>query len=239
MEREPATSPSHIFPCDSCHCVVMDIETENTGFDIMNDNKRIISIQLGNVEGQELYYADAPRFETSLDQAVIRLNQLIDEGKVLAGYNIEGFDIPLLQRFLDVNIPRANRLDIGTIGGLYTKRRAAGKSTSLEAICIDLGIDVGHKQLMNSRAEQLKMRPEIRAKAEAGALYFSSSKFWSLDFSRRCALDKVAGGYAILEAYLEFVRSSGSKDTLFYRYAVGDVISESQLLRHLLESGSC
>jgi len=37
----------------------------------------------------------------------------------------------------------------------------------------------------------------------------------------------------IYDAYLEFVKSGGQKNTLFYEYAIGDVISEYQLLKAL------
>ena len=41
---------------------------------------------------------------------------------------------------------------------------------------------------------------------------------------------------AIYEAYNEFVIKNGSKDTLFYEYAIGDVICEFQLLMKNLSS---
>lgn len=40
---------------------VIDIETENTGTDIMTDNKRIISVQIGDDVNQDLYWADSPK----------------------------------------------------------------------------------------------------------------------------------------------------------------------------------
>jgi hypothetical protein len=53
-----------------------------------------------------------------------------------------------------------------------------------------------------------------------------------LDFSYNYVLDKIAGGNAIYDAYLEFVECGGQKDTLFYEYAIGDAISEYQLLKN-------
>jgi len=53
------------------------------------------------------------------------------------------------------------------------------------------------------------------------------------DFAFNYVLDKIAGGRAIFDAYLEFVKSEGQKNTLFYEYAIGDVISEYQLLKKL------
>jgi len=50
--------------------LVIDIETENTGADLIADSKRIISVQIGNSTNQELYYADArnPSLSTSQEE---------------------------------------------------------------------------------------------------------------------------------------------------------------------------
>jgi hypothetical protein len=48
---------------------VIDIETENTGSDIMKDNKRILSIQIGDDTKQELYYADSTDSQWTLKRA--------------------------------------------------------------------------------------------------------------------------------------------------------------------------
>ena len=40
---------------------------------------------------------------------------------------------------------------------------------------------------------------------------------------------------AILESFTEFVESGGNPETLFYKYAVGDVIVERNLYHRLIE----
>jgi hypothetical protein len=40
---------------------------------------------------------------------------------------------------------------------------------------------------------------------------------------------------AILDSFNEFVRSGGNTNSLFYRYAMGDVFSEQQLFETLKE----
>ena len=59
------------------------------------------------------------------------------------------------------------------------------------------------------------------------------SKRWSWDFTFNRVLEKIAGGHAIYDSYQEFVQSGEQKDTLFYEYAIGDVICEYRLLRVL------
>ena len=212
---------------------MLDIETENIGLDIMEDNRRIISIQLGDSRHQEVYYADSPRPERSLAQGIATIRSVVASGRVLAGYNIEKFDLPLLKRFCEVEIPKSGYLEIGTVNGLCANRKAQRKSARLEDICPDFGIPVSHKFLMGERAERIKARPDIISKAEAGARELVSSKGWSPAFALGWCLDKLAGGLAILEAYNEFVSLSGSADTLFHRYAVGDVVCEFLLLQAL------
>lgn len=54
-----------------------------------------------------------------------------------------------------------------------------------------------------------------------------------LDFSRRYALQMISGGMAILDAYNEFIQSNGNLDSLFFRYAMGDVQTELNLYKKL------
>ena len=86
---------------------------------------------------------------------------------------------------------------------------------------------------MNEKAEKYKSMEAHKNKASAKARELVEKRGWSQDFSYNYALDKVAGGNAIYDAYLEFVESGGQKNTLFYEYAIGDVISEYQLLKAL------
>jgi hypothetical protein len=86
---------------------------------------------------------------------------------------------------------------------------------------------------MNEKAKKYKSIEAFKKQALAKAEELVKSRDWSVDFAYRYALDKVAGGNAIYDSYLEFVESSGQKNTLFYEYAVGDVVSEYQLLKAL------
>jgi len=215
---------------------IIDIETENTGSDIMRDNKRIISVQIGDDTKQELYYADSedPRF--TLAMAKERIESLLSQGVVFAGYNIKGFDIPLLKQFLGVEIPESSLLELSqtTMVTSLCQQRSRNR-LRLEEICILLGIDSSHKKEMKRKAETYKTRPEIIAQAQEAARDIASRKGWSLDFSYGYAIDKIAGGNAIFDSYKDFVASKGSINTLFYRYAAGDVISEFRLLKHIMK----
>ncbi|GKS67497.1 hypothetical protein YTPLAS73_10440 [Nitrosarchaeum sp.] len=43
----------------------------------------------------------------------------------------------------------------------------------------------------------------------------------------------ISGGMAILDAYNEFIQSNGNLDSLFFRYAMGDVQTELNLYKKL------
>jgi hypothetical protein len=215
--------------------LVIDIETENTGADIMADNTRIISVQMGDSEEQKLYYADAHDPSLSTSQVPQRVETLIAEGKVFAGYNLKGFDLPLLKQFLGVEIPEANVLEIAEMDGVKKLQQRSGRrSYRVEDVCKEYGISVDHKRLMDEKAETFKKRPEVLALADTSARQLVEEKGWSYAFSLNYKLNKIAVGRAIYDSYLEFVRAGGARETLFHRYAVGDVICEYQLMRRLL-----
>lgn len=215
--------------------VVIDIETENTGADIIADNKRIISVQIGDSTKQELYYADARIPSLSTSQVPQRVRTLIAEGSIIAGYYLKGFDLPLLKQFLGVEIPEVNILEITEMDGIKKLQQRTGRrSYKVEDVCKEYGISADHKRLMDKRAEPLKKTPEVLALAETAARRLVAEKGWSYDFSLNYKLDKIAGGRAIYDSYLEFVQAGGAKETLFHQYAVGDVICEYQLMQRLL-----
>ncbi|MCX6648552.1 MAG: hypothetical protein NTV61_04090 [Candidatus Bathyarchaeota archaeon] len=212
--------------------LVLDIETENTGADIMADNKRIISVQLGNSAKQELYFADSKDTSRSLSTVKSRISSLLSEGIVFAGYNVKGFDVPMLKEFLDIDIPNENLLELYETEKVATLCRLKNRRTlRLEEVCKGFDIDTSHKDEMNHEAEKYKMRPDIVKKAQTAAKEIVDRKGWSFDFSYNYTLDKLAGGNAIYDSYLKFVERDGSPDTLFHRYAVGDIISEYRLLQ--------
>lgn len=199
----------------------------------MEHNKRIISIQIGDSAKQELYYADSPNPETSLMGAEERINELLDKNTIFSGYNITGFDIPMLKKFLDITIPSNNLMDLNTtplVTNLCKQRRLR-----LEELCTQLNINSSHKDEMNKKAESYKTRPELISQAQEAAREIVNRKGWSYNWTLQRTIDKIAGGYAINDSYKDFVASKGSENTLFYRYAVGDIISEYELLLHTMK----
>ena len=112
--------------------------------------------------------------------------------------------------------------------------RLTGKNhPKLEEACAALGIKVTHKQRMNEKAIKHKSNEAFKKQALTKAKELVRDKGWSLNWSYDHVLDKIAVGNAIYEAYLEFVESGGQKNTIFYEYAIGDIISEYQLLKAL------
>ena len=70
---------------------VIDIETENTGTDIMEDNKRLLSVQIGDDTIQNLYWADSKYPQWTLESAKKEIASLLAQGVIFSGYNIKGF----------------------------------------------------------------------------------------------------------------------------------------------------
>ena len=212
---------------------VIDIETENTGADIMKDNKRILSVQIGDDIKQKLYWADSVEPQWSLESAKNEIASLLFQGVVFAGYNIKGFDIRFLREFLGVEIPEMNTLDLCLCQKQKLTKLTGRNRPRLEEVCEACGIRVTHKQRMKEKAKKYKSIEDVKKQALAKAKELVEKRGWSQGFSYNYALDKIAGGMAIYDAYLEFVKSGGQKNTLFYEYAIGDVISEYQLLKAL------
>jgi hypothetical protein len=210
---------------------ILDIETENTGTHIMKDNKRVLSVQIGDASNQNLYWADSREPQWALGSAKEEIAALLSRGIIFAGYNIKRFDVPILKQLERVEIPESNLLDLCE-APLAVDLRSA-RRFGLEEVCKECGIRVTHKQKMNERAERYKTRQDIKNQATAKAKELVKNRGWSFDFSYNHALEKIAGGTAIYDAYLEFASKDGDRTTLFYEYAIGDVISEYQLLKAL------
>lgn len=212
----------------------IDIETENEGIDVFNGVKRVLSVQIGDDAKQELYHVDSKLSTDSLILVKDRIRSLLDEGHSFVGYNIKNFDIPKLKQFLEVDIPQSSIVDIIEMKGVtMLKEKLGRKSLRLEQVCEAYGIDASHKNMMNEYSQKFQTR-EITAEARLYAKQLTSEKGWSEEFAYRYSVESLAKKEAITESYREFVKLDGSKNTLFYRYAVGDIISEHQLFKALI-----
>ncbi|MGA2574106.1 MAG: hypothetical protein ABSF36_07930 [Candidatus Methanomethylicaceae archaeon] len=211
--------------------LVIDIETENLGTDVMKDNKRILSVQIGDNVSQILYWADSKDPKRNLQSAKKDILSLLSEGVIFTGYNIKGFDTIFLAKFLGIVLPESNLLDLNHPQKLA--ELTSIRKPRLEEICLACGIDVRHKQRMNERAQKYAVKEEFKKAASAKANELVKEKGWSLDFAYRYSLDKICLGNAIYYAYIEFIDSDEPKNTLFYEYAIGDVIVEYALLKKM------
>lgn len=180
-----------------------------------------------------MYWADSPKTQWTLDSAKKEIASLLAQGVTFAGYNIVGFDVRFLKEFMSVEIPESNLLDLCLRHKPQLSQLTGRNKPRLEEACSACGIVVNHKQRMNKQAEKYKTNEAFKKQALVKAEELVKNLGWGFDFSYNYALDKVAGGNAIYDAYLEFVKSGGQRDTLFYEYAVGDVVSEYQLLKKL------
>ena len=213
--------------------LIIDIETENTGTDVMEDNKRIISVQIGDDTKQTLYWADSKDPQWNLESAKKEIESLLSQGVIFAGHNIRGFDVRFLKQFLGVEIPESNILDPCQCQSQKLTQLTGKNKPRLEEACAAFGVKVTHKQRMNEEANKYKSIEVLKKQALTKAKELVKNKGWSLNFSYDLILDKIAVGNAIYDAYLEFVKSGGQKNTLFYEYAIGDIISEYQLFKAL------
>jgi hypothetical protein len=212
---------------------IIDIETENTGTDVMEDNKRIISVQIGDDTKQNLYWADSKDPQWNLESAKKEIESLLSQGVIFAGHNIRGFDVRFLKQFLGVEIPESNILDPCQCQSQKLTQLTGKSKPRLEEACAACGVKVTHKQRMNEKANKYKSIEAFKKQALTKAKELVENKGWNLNFSYDLVLGKIALGNAIYDAYLEFVESGGQENTLFYEYAIGDVISEYQLLKAL------
>ena len=182
--------------------IALDIETENPRGDPFINSTRIISVQIGDDKSQKVFYADSKESEFKLDKVKSEVDALIDKDYLFTGYYLKWFDVPLLKKFLDVEIPPKHYLDlIDPVDSLPYAMRRKFQSKRLEHVCETLGIKCDHKKKMWARKDTLER--ETQRKIEVGQV--------------------------IMHAYNEFVQMNGDKKTLFYEYAIGDVISEYQL----------
>ena len=201
--------------------LVIDIETENTSADVATGNKRIISIQIGDDVTQEIYYDDSSEY--SLSRGKERILSLLSSGCVFVGFYL-AFDLPLLKKFLDIDI--TNYIELQIV-----------RYSSLVDACRPYKINVDHKQKMNEKAEEYTKRDDIRNEARIEAQKRVEEKGDSFDYAFGKCLKSISFGKAIIDSYNEFVQKGGSKDTLFYEYAIGDVICEFRLFKALTEAG--
>ena len=167
---------------------IIDIETENTGTDIMEDNKRILSVQIGDDTIQNLYWADSKDPQWTLESAKKEIASLLSQGVIFSGYNIKGFDVRFLKQFLGVEIPEASILDLCQSPKIT---QFTGKNKArLEEACAACGVKVTHKQRMNEKAKKYKSMKAHKDKALAKANELVENRGWSQDFSYNYALDK-------------------------------------------------
>jgi len=132
--------------------IVLDIETENIGVDIINDNKRIISLQLMERKSYEIFYDGSKA--NSIEKGKDKIQSLIENGYNFVGFNLRNFDIPLIKKFLDIEIPSSQIIEIGEMKNMNDVRQKLGKKRPrLVEICDLLGIDCSHKSLMDQHLD--------------------------------------------------------------------------------------
>jgi len=194
----------------------------------MEDNKRIISIQLLDEKTTKIYYDGSEN--NNLTVAKQDLLSMIENNKNFLGFNIRGFDTKFIKKFLGIEIPGSQIIEISEMAAMDKIRgRLNKKRPRLLEVCNLLQIDCSHKMLMNERSSKFKILPDVIEKAKEGASKWRDVKGWGYDFSYNLALDIIGGGMAILEAFNEFVEAKGDPNSLFYQYAMGDVFTEKEV----------
>ncbi len=207
---------------------------ENTGADPIGDSRRIISVQVGDSSKQDIFYAEANTGDQSLFGALMQINSFIAKNWSFVGFNLKGLELYFLRRFLNVSIPEYMVFDLRDQEGVMKlQQRPERPVFKLEEVLSEYKIPLDYRLPIEANAELVKKRPEVVTQADEAAKQLAASKGWSPEFSRQYALNNIATGTAIKEAYDEFVQKAGAKDTVFYKYASGDIIAEHSLLEAL------
>lgn len=211
--------------------IVLDTETKC----VVLDNEQLLSVQIGDNISQKLFWAGSKETAWNFESAKKEIISLLAQGAVFVGYKID-YDVEMVKQFLGVEIPKAQTLDLCHTNQIEAFHKIT-KDWTLECACNKYHVNVDHKGKMSEKALQYKNRPEVQEKVRAKAMERAKKKNWTVQWTydtfKSQFLKDVTIGFAIYEAYLEFAKSDGRKDTLFYYYANGDVISEYQLLKAL------
>lgn len=206
--------------------IVIDIETENIGYDIMGDNKRILSVQTYDGNDSVIYYDGSDT--NDLSDAKKFLEEHIGLGTKFVGFNVRNFDVRFIREFMGIDIPNSQIVDIGEMKKMNDVKQKMGKKwPKLVEVCDFLEIECSHKNLMDSQSLKFKDLPNVIKLAKKGAEKWGIDKPWlSYDDAYDKAVNIISVGMSILKSFKDFVESGGSSDSLFYKYAIGDVISE-------------
>ena len=214
--------------------VFLDVIMENTGADPIGDSKRIMSVQIGDSSKQDVFYAESNTGDQSLFGALMQVNSLVAKNYTFVGHNLKGMELYFLRRFLNVSIPEYMVLDLRDQEGVMKLQQRPEKPLfKLEEVLSEYKIPLDYRLPIDANAELIRKKPEIVAQADEAAKLISTSKGWSPEFSRQYALNNIATGTAIKEAYDEFVQKAGAKDTIYYKFATGDIVAEHKLLEAL------
>ena len=179
---------------------------------------------------EEIYYDDSN--DNNIEKGKERIKTLLNDEYIFVGYNLINFDVPLIKNFLNIEIPFSNIIEIIEMNKIIELRKNL-KKYKLEDVCSELGVECEHKKLLIPMIEQYKNDPNIIERAKMEGTKTANIKGWSIEFSRKRALDLISGGLAIFDTYNQFVKSNGSSDSIFYKYAIGDVKTEYNLYHKL------
>ena len=156
--------------------IVIDIETENTGYDVMKHNKRILSIQTYDGKDGCIYYDGS---DNDLSAAKDALNKNIESGKKFVGFNVRNFDVRFIREFMDVDIPSSQIIDIGEMTNMQQVKQKMRKDyPRLVDVCSFLDLECSHKSLMDDHSLQFKKRPEVIKMAQEAVEVWKKEKPW-------------------------------------------------------------
>ncbi len=87
--------------------IILDLETQNTFQEIGQNDCKLLKI---SIVGINIYEED--RYCTYTENEMILLEQLLRRTGLLIGFNIKRFDIPVLQKYLSIDLYKIPVLDI-------------------------------------------------------------------------------------------------------------------------------
>ena len=154
------------------------------------------------------------------------------KGVIFVGYNIKGFDLPMIKQFLNVDIPESQILDLCLCQPQKIAQLTGKNRSRLEEACKAFGIDASHKQRMDEKAKAYKTNEAFKARSLVRAKELVQDKKWTVFFHTTMHLIKSLVGTQSMMLTWNLPKAV-DKNTLFYDYAIGDIISEFSLLKKL------
>ncbi|NQS99910.1 MAG: ribonuclease H-like domain-containing protein, partial [Candidatus Omnitrophica bacterium] len=87
--------------------LVLDLETKKSFDEVEGRKFELLGVSIVGVYSYRL-----DQYKTFLESEIKQLQSLLEQAKLVIGFNIKRFDFPVLQPYLDLDLSKLNSLDI-------------------------------------------------------------------------------------------------------------------------------